>query len=192
MNLNPSRDREGAGNPEPKQTAERPIPLAYLITFTCYGTRLHGSESGSVDRHQNLAGSDFIPPSPAWLSFEQREMDKSLYELDDRRRALILKSIRNVCVHRYWLLLAVHVRSQHVHVVVAAKESPERVMNTMKAYASRALNQTGSDETGRWRWTRHGSTRYLWKPVQVNAAIEYVVRGQGKPMAVWESVERPW
>jgi len=31
----PSRDREGA--------VKRPFPLAYLITFTCYGTRLHGN-----------------------------------------------------------------------------------------------------------------------------------------------------
>src|ERR1700747_68137 len=29
------------------------IPLAYLITFRCYGTSLHGDEQGSIDRHQN-------------------------------------------------------------------------------------------------------------------------------------------
>jgi len=29
-------------------------PLTYLITFSCYGSHLHGSENGSVDRdHQS-------------------------------------------------------------------------------------------------------------------------------------------
>ena len=26
------------------------IPLAYLISFRCYGTWLHGDERGSIDR----------------------------------------------------------------------------------------------------------------------------------------------
>ena len=30
--------------------------MRYFITFTCYGARFDGSESGSVDRHHNLAG----------------------------------------------------------------------------------------------------------------------------------------
>jgi hypothetical protein len=29
------------------------LPLAYLITFRCYGTWLHGDERGSVDRFRN-------------------------------------------------------------------------------------------------------------------------------------------
>ena len=51
----PSRDREGA-------VGSQVIPLAYLITFACYGARLHGDESGSVDRHHNLPGTPYLPP----------------------------------------------------------------------------------------------------------------------------------
>jgi hypothetical protein len=57
------------------------------------------------------------------------------------------------------------------------------VMNTFKAYASRSLNHLGSDDPDRKRWARHGSTRWLWKEVQ--AAIQYVVSGQGEPMEVY-------
>ena len=59
-------------------------------------------------------------------------------------------------------------------------------MNALKSYSSRALNRKGFDERDRRRWTRHGSTRYLWRPQEVRQAIDYVVRGQGESMAVYE------
>ncbi|MGH9840991.1 MAG: hypothetical protein ACREEM_19730 [Blastocatellia bacterium] len=37
------------------------IPLAYLITFRCYGTWLHGDERGSVDRDHNIYRTPFLP-----------------------------------------------------------------------------------------------------------------------------------
>jgi len=40
------------------------------------------------------------------------------------------------------------------------------------------------------RWTRHGSTRYLWKEAEVEATIQYVVNEQGLPMAVFENKNR--
>ena len=39
-------------------------PLAYLITFSCYGSHLHGSESGSVDRNHNVVGGRYLAPEP--------------------------------------------------------------------------------------------------------------------------------
>lgn len=164
-------------------------PFPWLIT--CYGARLHGDDSGSVDRHQNLPGSDVLPPNPAWASSERKLMSQRTYELDHRRMSLVLDTVREVCLHRGWTLLAAHVRSQHVHVVVAALQAPEKVMNSLKAYATRALNQSGLDGPGCRRWAHHGSTRYLWKPENAASAIDYVVRGQGKPMAVWENPDRP-
>ena len=38
--------------------------LRYFITFACYGARLHGEESGSVDRQHNLVGSRLLEPDP--------------------------------------------------------------------------------------------------------------------------------
>ena len=78
------------------------------------------------------------------------------------------------------------VRTNDVHVVVAADQSPERVMNTFKAYASRALNRTALDRLDRRRWARHGSTRHLWTRTAISAAVHYVVCEQGQPMACFE------
>jgi hypothetical protein len=60
-------------------------------------------------------------------------------------------------------------------------------MSDFKAYASRRLNRMGLDKPGRKRWTRHGSsTRWLWKPQNILAAIQYVVAEQGEAMSVFE------
>jgi vacuolar-type H+-ATPase subunit C/Vma6 len=70
--------------------------------------------------------------------------------------------------------------------VVEAEDAPEKVLQDAKKYASRALNRAGEEDENQREWTRHGSTRYLWKPESVGAAIHYVVREQGEPMAVRE------
>lgn len=106
------------------------------------------------------------------------------YELDRPRRELVLMSLRETCVCRNWKLLAAHVRSNQVHVVVDAADRPEKVLNAFKAYASRKLNEAALDSADRRRWSRHGSTRYLWKREQVEAAIVYAVDAQGESMAV--------
>ena len=42
------------------------IALAYLITFRCYGTWLHGDKRGSIDRFHNAYKSPYIAPNPRW------------------------------------------------------------------------------------------------------------------------------
>jgi REP element-mobilizing transposase RayT len=109
------------------------------------------------------------------------------YVLDALRRDAVLKSIKEVCSFRAWILLAAHVRTNHVHVVTVADCKPEQVMVAFKAYSSRELNRMGLDATGRRRWAQHASTRILWTKVAVAAALEYVVRGQGEAMSVFEA-----
>ena len=115
-------------------------------------------------------------------------MTQEPYLLDEVRRQVVLESLREVGSYRDYVLLAAHVRTNHVHVVTAASCKPEQVMNALKAYSSRALNEHALDGPGRRRWARHGSTRYLWTRDDVLAAIEYVVREQGESMAVFEAL----
>ncbi|MGA2435249.1 MAG: transposase [Bryobacteraceae bacterium] len=110
------------------------------------------------------------------------------YLLDSDSRTTVLESVREVCAHRGWTLLAAHVRTNHVHVIVVAEVPPENIMNSFKSYASRALNSLGRDEMDRKRWARHGSTRRLLKEHDVVEAIRYVVEEQGEPMAVFVAV----
>jgi REP element-mobilizing transposase RayT len=158
-------------------------PLAYLITFSCYGSHLHGSENGSVDRDHNLKGGRYLAPEPGLLRAKEERMLEPAYALDDEKRGIVLAAIRQVCKHREWTLIAAHVRMSHVHVVVATDVFPEVAMQAFKAYASRFLGER--EITRNKRWTRHGSTKYLWKKEDVAGAVRYVIDGQGGPMAVF-------
>jgi len=103
--------------------------LKHFITFACYGARLHGDESGSVDRHHNLVGSRRLEPDSQRVMAERRELLQDPYVLDEAGRAVVLATIQGHCSYRGWNLLAAHVRSNHVHAVVAAETRPERIMN---------------------------------------------------------------
>ena len=163
--------------------------LRYLITFACYGARLHGDELGSVDRHHNLIGSRTLEPDAKRLLAERREMLQNPYLLDEMARPVVLASIQRHCAYRGWNLLAAHVRSNHVHIIVEAETRPERIMNEFKSYASRELNQLTRERPDRKRWARHGSTRWLWKDEDVRHALQYVIDEQGKPMALFVADE---
>lgn len=162
------------------------FPLAYLITFTCYGFRLHGDEKGSVDRNHNYPDTPMIDSCSTFEQFNKDEMKQPPYLLDPERRRIVMKAIKEVCDYRGWILDAAHVLSGHVHVVVRAPAKPEKIMRDFKAYASRHLNEAGFDYKGRKRWSRHGSTRYKWEVDDVCAAVEYVVRGQDGIMEIYE------
>lgn len=141
--------------------------MTYLITFACYGAHLHGNETGSIDRHHNRYGSPALPMDLQRISTERQAMTQSPYVLDHGSRAMVLNALRETCLHHRWALLAAHVRTNHVHVVVEADVPPEKVMNALKSYASRSLNRLESEHPGRKRWARHGSTRWLWKDEEV-------------------------
>ena len=109
-------------------------------------------------------------------------------QLGRSERRIILRTIRAICTRPGWSLYAAHVRRNHVHVVGFADERPERVLGRLKSSASAALNR--AFEFRARRWSAHGSTRWLWEPRQIDDVIDYVVRRQGQPMAVYEDTNR--
>jgi len=161
-------------------------PLAYLITFSTYGTWLHGQAPGSVDDEHNQVGTPFIPPDARRHSANRQQTTQEAYLLDSARREIVRDAIVEECRFRGWPLHALHVRSNHVHLVVTAQREPEFVMRSCKANASKRLNQAGFEDAQRKRWTAHGSTRYLWKEDAVAAAVEYTLHRQGNVMAIYD------
>jgi REP element-mobilizing transposase RayT len=159
--------------------------VTYLITFASYGAHLHGDESGSVDRTHNVPGSRMIDPNSNRAFAERRSMLQLPYTMDQARREIVLASLAERAAMRGWNLIAAHVRTNHVHVVIAAEDPPERVMNDLKSYASRCLNQAGLETSDRKRWARHGSTRCLYERANVDAAVRYVIEKQGQPMSIY-------
>jgi REP element-mobilizing transposase RayT len=155
------------------------LPLAYFITFHTYGTWLPGHPRGSVDADHNHFGSPLAGASTNRHEASRRHLEQPPVELDDLERTIVLGAIEEVCGHREWLLHAVHVRTNHVHVVVGAERTPERVMNDLKAWATRRVLEVGLRPKGLRLWVRHGSTRYLYNSAHVDAACRYTVEDQG-------------
>jgi REP element-mobilizing transposase RayT len=158
-------------------------PLAYFITFSCYGTWLHGDQRGSVDDDHNRPDTPFIRPEAGLFNDRRQSLKLPPYYLDGPRREVVLQAIQEIAERKQWEILAVHVRTNHVHIVVRAHAPIERVMNDFKTSASRRLKKAFPDEVARSRWTRHGSTIYLWSDAQVVDKVDYVLNRQGEPLA---------
>lgn len=154
-------------------------PIGYLITFTTYGTWLHGDARGSVDPAHNVPGTPLVDEDPHRRNSDHRCLKHRCITLDAKRRSVVRGTIMEAAEYRGWTIHALNVRTNHVHIVVGADETPERVMTTVKSWATRRMREEGVLDPGSKAWTRHGSTRYLWKPEQLEAACRYVCEGQG-------------
>ncbi len=162
-------------------------PLAYLLTFTCYGTRLHGDTRGTVDRKNNRYGMPLLLPESRRHRASASRMKHLAYSLDPPGQRAVKNGIRHGCARRNWKFYAAHVRYTHVHVVLSALSDPEPVLNALKSHASRGLNRCGIDRGRTRRWARGGSTVYLWTEEALASAIRYVLELQGAPMEVFDA-----
>lgn len=162
-----------------RQFDDNEFPLAYLITFRCYGTWLHGDSRLSVDRAHNVYGTPKIPANFPLEDSDLRQLKHAPINLDAKGRQIVELAVREVCDHRKYSLQAINVRTNHVHIVVTAMGRPEPVLKAFKSYATRSLRRAGLLSANVKPWARHGSTVYLWKEQDVAKAIEYVVMGQG-------------
>ena len=155
------------------------FPLAYLITFRCYGTWLHGDDRGSMDRKHNAYGTPRIAPNPRFEHSDSTQLKQLPLILDARQRKVVEAAVREVCDHRKYFLCAINVRTNHAHSVVTAMQKPETVLSAFKSYSTRALRRASLITPTCKLWARHGSTLYLWKEQDVAKAVAYVVFGQG-------------
>jgi REP element-mobilizing transposase RayT len=155
-------------------------PLAYFISFRGHGTWLHGDERGSTDRRNNVYGTPHIPPDKTWQNHNRRELIGEPVKLNAARRQSVKAAIGETCTKRNWSLLAINVRTNHVHVVCATSgKNGELALNAFKANATRQMRQDGVWASNRSPWADKGSVRRLWNERSVANAIDYVLYGQG-------------
>jgi REP element-mobilizing transposase RayT len=156
-------------------------PLAFLLTWTCYGTWLHGDERGSVTKGNNSPGTPFHDENPRWANKEAHKLVHGPVVLRDSAREIVRDAVVDHCRHRGWELFAVNARTNHVHAVIAYDGTfgPDFMLNSLKARATRCLRSARLYAPDDRVWTRHGSTRYLWNNEDVEAAVDYVLNNQG-------------
>jgi len=103
------------------------MALAYFITFTTYGTWLHGSAKGkgSVDAEHNVFGTPFVEPDAEREQQAREAIVRPPYVMDPAERQMDCKATVQLAHERGWNLLAAPVRGNHVHVVKAADREEE-------------------------------------------------------------------
>ncbi len=150
------------------------LPLAYFLTWSTYGTWLHGDQRGWVNKLNACPGTDYGPPCEGLEESARRRMKLTEVVLNSEQKRIIEKSVMEVCRFRQWELFVVNCRTNHVHIVVKCGDiRPETVMNQFKSYATRALRQQGHFQNRRV-WSRGGSTRYINTEDSLTAATHYV------------------
>src|SRR5258708_3131685 len=145
-------------------------PLAYLVTFRSYGTWLPGDPRG-----YHVRRSPGLQPRPVLRAWSEAALVAPVFVLSAQSRAVVDAAIRDHCDHAGWSVRALHVRTNHVHLVVSGTAPPERMMGQLKAWATRRLREAALVAPGIRPWAGHGSTRYLWTDEAVADACSYVV-----------------
>ena len=162
-------------------------PLAYFISFRTYGTWLHGDQRGSIDRFHNQYRSPYIPANERWRTYNELRLKAKPLILDARERTSVKEAIRETCQIRKWSLLALNVRTNHVHSVVSANRRSDLVLNAFKANATRQLREDGLWIHPFSPWADKGSQRKLWNEQSIARAIDYVLYGQGNELPDFDS-----
>ncbi len=153
-------------------------PLAYFITFTTYGTWLHGDSRNSVIRNNGIPR--LIAPNSHPYQQKQQSLKYPQVRLNSNQRAIVLETIIQHSELKNWHLLAVHIRSTHIHAILRTSQKIGTVMTAMKSWSTRRLRSNGYKIPK--FWTVGGSKRYIFTNAKLQQKIHYVIYEQGTPM----------
>ncbi|HUY87143.1 MAG TPA: transposase [Pirellulales bacterium] len=167
----------------------------WLLTSTFYGNWLPGDERGFVCKVSdeaggsaihNIPGTPYDADLPRLAQFAVERLKCPPVRLVLEQAEALLAQFQETAGYRQWLLLAVAVMSNHVHLVVGVQGNPEPsdILRDFKSYGSRALNRRWPRPASDTWWTESGSKRKLNGEAEVIAAVRYV-QAQEFPLAVW-------
>ena len=149
-------------------------PIAFFLTWVTYGKWLPGDARGWVEYRHGWQ----LPSRDLEADCESRMSDDAVRLASDQRSA-VERQIAETCQHRGWHLHAVNCRSNHIHAVVSAGETPpKKIRIDLKAYATRCL-KSFDGERENW-WAERGSIRWIYNDDDLEAAVIYVVDGQDR------------
>jgi REP element-mobilizing transposase RayT len=152
-------------------------PMAWFITWTTYGTWLHGDARGS------FLNQTYLPPDPEMEEANLSQMTGDAVCLTDQQRAIVDTTLVNECLAQGWQLHARNVRTNHVHLVVSAARPGTFVRTRLKALAAKALSDdadlpmAGSNGRKRW-WTEKGNILAVEDEKSLEGITVYVHQSQ--------------
>jgi REP element-mobilizing transposase RayT len=154
-------------------------PIAFFFTVTTYGTWLHGDKRGSVNRKGKSLATHYLGPNEKLESIRRAQMIQEALILDAAMRGCVQRAIESFCEFKLWKVLALNVRTNHFHLMTPCHERSEKMLQAIKAAATRALREVNLVGLDRRVWTSGGSARKCFTEEDVASVKEYVVNGQG-------------
>jgi REP element-mobilizing transposase RayT len=157
-------------------------PIAFLFTWSTYGTWLPGDARGWVEYQRG-----FQLPDPILELECAARMTHDACRLAPHQRERVNKQVAETCQYKGWLLHAVNCRSNHVHVVLSSPANPKIIREQLKAWCTRRLKEQQeelgvpvSERRSNW-WSERGSIRWIFGESDLEAVIDYVLNQQDNP-----------
>jgi REP element-mobilizing transposase RayT len=154
----------------------------YFLTFTTHGTWLHGDERGSTERRGKHKRGKTLSPDPLLEVANRRRMKHPALTFDASQRGCVRRAVEDDCDFRKRTIVALAVRTNHVHLVVEATDSIESVLQNVKAWATRRLREEELVQANRPIWTEGGNKVVLQDAGAIARVVEYVNNQQGEAL----------
>lgn len=150
-------------------------PNTYFITWTTYGTWLPGDQRGW--RKANQGNQNPQPKLENWSHNQMLEEQVLLNALQREKAESICQ--RHVRI-RQWILHAISVCTNHVHLIVTTDAAPNKVRDQFKANATRVLHQPPNELTNKKIWTRGGDCEMVDGNENLDQVVVYVNEAQDR------------
>ncbi len=148
--------------------------VGYFITMGFYGHWLPGRAA--------KAGEIGEPKLQEWVK-QQMTQSAVLLETKEEREIVLHECVKTAAI-LHVKLGAVHVRTNHMHLVCGLEIEANHLMQSVKRSAGMRLRQHWN-MPGVKVWAAGANCRTIFGERGWNAAIDYVVEQQGEKMAVW-------
>ncbi len=143
-----------------------PKTIAYMVTWTTYGTWLQGNERPYVKDGQILDANE--PLSAA----NKENLEKDPLRLKREQRRIVEDAIRQKAIQFKQQIYALAVCSNHVHLVVSYTPVPiSFIVQHYKGAGLMALRKAGVHGKV---WTKGFDKRYCFDEATLKKKIEYV------------------
>lgn len=151
-------------------------PIAFFLTIATYGTWLPGDQRGWVEYQHGWKLPDPIRELEA-----AGKMAEDARILTPYQRETVENQVRETCNHRGWICHAVNCRSNHMHIVVGAFETPpKKVRADLKAWCTRRLKQDALPVIIENWWAERGSIRWVFDEEGLDQVVCYTLEGQDR------------
>jgi REP element-mobilizing transposase RayT len=142
--------------------------IAYMVTWTTYGTWLQGDERRYVKDGETLLPDNDLAES------NRQALEKEPVRFDKKHRQIVEDAIRQKAEQFGQQIHAIAVCSNHVHLLVSYIARPiEFVVQHYKAAGLMALRESGIQGKV---WTKGFDKRYCFDQATLQKKIEYVNR----------------